>query len=88
MSAYAAFEVKIDNDDGTTTMLPGQTVHAFNVTGLAVLADVTSDGAGVVPAGAYSGVAAGSLVRFYFSIPYSSGNANTGVCGYSEIFTT
>jgi len=86
-SNYTGFDVKIDNDDGTTTFVPLQVVHAYDVTNMAPLADVTSDAAGVVAPGSVP-VAPGTLVRFYFVIPIAAGNPNVGVCGYTEVFTT
>jgi len=79
MSTYPAFDVKIDNDDGTTTPCPLQVVHVYDVTNGAALADVTADAAGVVAAGSLS-VAAGTLIRFSFA-------RADGICGYSEVFT-
>jgi hypothetical protein len=86
-SNYSAFEVKIDNDDGTTTLVPGQVVHVYDVNNLVALADVVSDAAGVVPAGTVPS-APGTLVRFYFSKAIVAGDPHVGVCGYSEVFTS
>lgn len=86
-SNYAAFEVKIDNDNGTTTFVPLQVVHVYDVDHLVALADVTSDAAGVVAAGTVP-VAPGTLIRFYFLKPVAAGDPYVGVCGYSEVFTT
>jgi hypothetical protein len=86
-SNYAAFEVKIDNDDGSSTMLPLQVVHVFDVTNTTILADLTSDSFGIVAAGSLS-VAVGTLIRFWFYKTAVAGNAQSGVCGYAEVFTT
>ena len=80
MSDYPGFEVKIDNDDGTHTMLPLQTIHVYDVTHAAALADIASDANGLVAPGALA-VDAGTRIRFSF-------NRADGICGYSEIFTT
>jgi hypothetical protein len=80
ISYYAAFEVKIDNDDGTTTMLPAQVVQVYDATNAAAHGTVTSDGTGVVAAGSLP-VDAGTLIRFSFT-------RADGICGYSEIYTS
>jgi hypothetical protein len=80
MSNYPAFEVKVDNDDGTTTPCPLQVVKVYDVTNAAALADVNADSSGIVPAGSLA-VAVGTLIRFSFS-------RADGICGYSEVFTT
>jgi hypothetical protein len=87
-SSYPAFEVKVDNDDGTTTLLPLQTVHVYDATNLVALTDVVSDATGVVPAGSVT-PGAGTLLRFWFYIPASAApDPLVGVCGFSEVFTT
>lgn len=80
MSNYAAFDVLIDNNDGTSTPVPLTTINVYDVAGAAALADVTSDAAGHVPAGTVP-IAVGSIVRFSFKLA-------DGRCGYSEIVTT
>ncbi|MCA1615055.1 MAG: hypothetical protein LC795_15665 [Acidobacteria bacterium] len=62
-SDYAAFELLIDNDDGTYTPVPSTTVKVYNVTGSAALADTASDAGGTVP-GATVAVAVGTTLRF------------------------
>jgi hypothetical protein len=79
-SNYPAFEVKIDNDDGTTSPVPGETVKVYDVTNSAALSDIASDGDGHVAAGTVP-VAAGTEVRFSF-------NQVDGHCGYAEVITT
>jgi hypothetical protein len=86
-SNYAAFEVKIDNDDGTTTMCPLQTVRVFDVTNQAALANVVSDASGIVAAGTVT-PGPGTLLRFSFIRDYAAGDPDVGVCGYAEVFTT
>jgi hypothetical protein len=63
MSTYAAFELTIDNDDGTFTPVPGATVMVYDVTHAVTLADTASDADGTVP-GATVAVAAGTRLRF------------------------
>lgn len=79
-SNYAAFDVVIDNDDGTTTPVPSQTVKVYDVTHATALSDTASDSNGHV-AGASVAVAAGTLLRFSFS-------KTNGQCGYAEVLTT
>jgi hypothetical protein len=80
-SLYQSFEVKIDNDDGTTTLCPLQTVKVYDVTHAAALApDLQTDANGVITAGILA-VDPGSLIRFSFS-------RADGICGYSEVYTT
>jgi hypothetical protein len=80
LSTYPAFDVKIDNDDGTTTPCPTQTIKVYDVTNAVALApDLVSDASGVVQAGTLA-VASGTLIRFSFS-------RADGICGYSEVYT-
>lgn len=79
-SDFIAFEVLIDNDDGTTTPLPAQTITVYNVTDAEALDDIVSDANGHV-AGDTLDVDAGTTVRFSTTL------AN-GQCGYSEQVTT
>jgi len=79
MSEYPGFDVKIDNDDGTHTLLPLQTIHVYDVTNDEALDDVASDANGLVASGALD-VDAGTRIRFSFS-------RADGICGYSEVFT-
>lgn len=79
-SNYLSFEVLIDNDDGTTTPMPSQTVHVYDVTHTTALADIASDANGHVAAGTVTPTV-GTLVRFSVSL------AN-GQCGYKEEVTT
>jgi hypothetical protein len=80
MSNYPAFEVKIDNNDGSETLLPLQTVKVYDVTHSTPLSDVASDANGLVAAGSLA-VDAGTTIRFSFS-------RTDGICGYAEILTT
>jgi hypothetical protein len=80
MSAYSAFDCLIDNDDGSITKLISQTIHVYDVTHTTALADLTSDVNGHVASGTLA-VAAGTVVRFYFT-------RTDGVCGYTEQTTT
>lgn len=79
-SDYSGFEVKIDNDDGTMTMLPLQTIQVYDVTNEESLDDIASDADGLVEAGSLD-VDAGTLIRFSFT-------RGDGICGYAEVFTT
>lgn len=80
LSYYPAFEVKIDNDDGSVTMCPLQTVKAYDVTHAAALADLMTDATGLVAAGSLA-VDPETLIRFSFL-------RLDGICGYSEIYTS
>jgi hypothetical protein len=80
MSNYPGFEVKIDNDDGTTTLLPLQTVKVYDVTHSTALSDIASDANGLVATGSLA-VAVGTRIRFSFS-------RADGICGFSEVITT
>ncbi|HEX3560359.1 MAG TPA: hypothetical protein VHU19_14220 [Pyrinomonadaceae bacterium] len=80
MSTYAAFELVIDNNDGTFTPVASQTVHVYDVTHSTALADTASDANGTVPAASVA-VAVGTLLRFSFLL------AN-GICGFAENATT
>jgi hypothetical protein len=79
-SNYAAFEVLIDNDDGTYTPCPLQVLKVYDATNSAALADVQSDASGIVPAGSLA-VNVGTMIRFSFL-------RADGICGYSEVFTS
>jgi len=79
-SDYAAFDVMIDNDDGTTTPLVSETISVYDVTNDAPLADTASDSDGIVP-GDTVAVDVGTLLRFSFS-------RADGICGFSEVLTT
>ena len=68
MSNYNAFNVVIDNNDGTVTPVPNQTVKVYNVTNAAALADRVSDAFGVV-SGASVAVAVGTRLRFSVTRP-------------------
>ncbi len=78
-SDYTSFEALIDNDDGTTTPLPAQTISVYNVTDDEALSDIVSDANGHVDGGTLA-VATGTTVRFSTSL------AN-GQCGYKETVT-
>ena len=80
MSNYPAFEVYIDNEDGTVTPVPNEVVHVYDVTHGVALADTASDASGTVPAAAVA-VAAGTRLRF-------SVRREDGLCGYDEKVTS
>ena len=80
MSAYAAFDVKTQDLDGTTAPAPIEIVKVYDVTHDVALTDLATDANGHVPAGTLA-VAAGTVIRLSFLM------AN-GRCGYSEIVTT
>jgi len=79
-SNYAAFDVMFENDDGTTTPAALETVHVYDATALAALADLTADVNGHIPAGTVTG-AAGTVLRFWV-------NHGDGRVGYAETITT
>jgi hypothetical protein len=79
-SAYVAFELLTDNDDGTFTPVPSQTVKVRDVTNNANLADTASDANGTVP-GATVAVAAGTRLRF------SVEGRTDKQCGFAEQVT-
>jgi hypothetical protein len=62
-STYNAFNIVIDNNDGTVSAVPSQAVQVYDVTNEVALADTASDEFGVVP-GASVAVDAGTLLRF------------------------
>jgi hypothetical protein len=64
-SSFGSFNCKIRNPDKTESAVPNQTVHVFDVTHNAMLADLMSDADGVVAGGTLP-VVAGTLVRFAF----------------------
>lgn len=79
-SNYTAFEVYIDNNDGTPTPVGSQTVKVYDVTHSAALADTASDAQGTVPCATVA-VDAGTTLRF-------SVQRADGLCGYAEQVTT
>lgn len=62
-SQYNAFDIRIDNNDGTVTPVPNQAVQVYDVTHEVALDDTVSDEFGVV-AGDTLDVDAGTLIRF------------------------
>ena len=72
MSAYQGFDVMIDNDDGTQTLMPSVVIKVRDITaanpatgvGAIALPDLASDVNGHVAAGTLTGVAVGRLIRF------------------------
>lgn len=62
-SNFQAFDLSIDNGDGTTTALPDVTIKVYDATNVADLGDLVSDGDGNVAAGVLP-VDAGTVVRF------------------------
>ncbi len=80
MSSYVTFQLYIDNDNGTVTPVPSQTVKVYDVTHVAALADTTSDANGIVP-GASVAVAVGTRLRF-------SVQRADGLAGCAEQTTT
>jgi hypothetical protein len=84
-SNYLGFTVGYDKEDGVAPVVfAAQTVKVRDITNSADLADLTSDGNGIVPNGTLS-VAAGTAVRFYFQI--TSGTYK-GVGAFYEQVTT
>lgn len=81
-SNYAAFTLKIRNADKTVALVAGQTVHVYDITHGAALADLPtpSDANGIVPNGTLP-VAPGTKIRFSFW-------RADGECGKAEITTT
>lgn len=80
MSNYSGFDVLVDNNDGTITSVVNTTVHVFDVTHNAALADIVSDANGHVAAGGLA-VAIGTLIRFWV-------NLGNGKVSYAEQVTT
>lgn len=80
MSNYPGFEVKVDDDNGSVTLLPLQTIKVYDVTNGVALSDIASDANGLVAAGSLA-VAVGTRIRFSF-------NRADGICGFSEVITT
>ena len=79
-SAYTAFDVLIDNNNGTTTPVANQTIKVRDVTNSANLPDLLSDVNGHVPSGTFN-VAAGTQVRFRVE-------NYQGMSGFAEQLTT
>ena len=80
MSAYAAFDVLIEDEDGLTTPAGLAVVHVYDVVGEVALADLTADVNGHVPAGTLP-VAAGGAVRFWVEL-------DGGLVGFAEVLTS
>lgn len=82
MSNYTGIDVKIDNNDGSTTPVVGATIHVYDVTNDTALADLptVTDASGHVPAGTLA-VAAGTTIRFWV-------NLGNGLVGLWEEETT
>jgi hypothetical protein len=88
-SAYTGFDVKLDNNDGTETLVPSVTVKAYDIqdanpaTGVGAIAlpDVNADVNGHVPAGTFN-IAVGRKVRFSWT------RAADGRCGSATTTTT
>jgi hypothetical protein len=80
MSNYAAFDVLIESEDGTTTPAAGATVHTYDATNAIALSDLTADAQGHIGAGSLA-VAPGTSIRFWVA------QAN-GLVGFAEIITT
>jgi hypothetical protein len=79
-SAYAAFDVKTQDLDGTEAPVPLETVKVYDVTHDVALDDLETDANGHIDAGTLD-VAAGTVIRFSFLML-------NGRCGYSELVTT
>jgi hypothetical protein len=80
MSNYGLFEVKIVNRfTRVVTMAVSQTIHVYDVTNGAVLADIASDANGHIAAGTLP-VAVGTQIRFSFW-------RADGECGKLEVTT-
>lgn len=63
MSAYNAFTIRIDNNDGTFTPVPNQVVKVYDVTNGVALDDLESNAFGIVAGGTLD-VDAGTVMRF------------------------
>jgi hypothetical protein len=79
-SSYAAFDVHVDNGDGTRTAVASHAVKVYDVTNSAALADTVTDTNGHVAAGSVS-PAAGTTLRFSVIL-------TNGQVGYSEAVTS
>jgi hypothetical protein len=79
-SNYAAFDVHVDNGDGTRTAVASHAVKVYDVTHSTALADTVTDANGHVAAGSVS-PAAGTTIRF-------SVDLGNGQVGYSEAVTS
>jgi hypothetical protein len=79
-SNFIAFDVTIDNDNGSTTPVPGVMIAVYDFTNDVALADIASDVNGHVAADTVE-VDAGTSVRFSFQL-------DNGICGFSEQVTT
>jgi hypothetical protein len=79
-SAYAAFDVMTEDDDGARTPLPLQTVEVYDVTNDEALDDLETDANGHIDAGTVT-PAAGTTIRF-------GAETADGRKGYAEIVTT
>jgi hypothetical protein len=62
-SNYAAFDVKVDNDDGTETKVPDATVKIYDATNVVDLGEITADSDGHIDGGTLP-VDAGTVIRF------------------------
>lgn len=79
-STYSGFDLLIDNGDGTTTPVAGQTVNFYNLTDDAPIADTaTSDADGHVDSGTLN-INAGTLIRYWFI-------TSKGICAFEETTT-
>jgi hypothetical protein len=74
-STFTGFDVVIDNDDGTITPVPTATVHGYDVTHSAALADVVSDSGGHVASQTLA-VAVGTVVRYH----HTTSDGRAGYC--------
>lgn len=79
-SAYAAFDVLIEAEDGTMVPVPLQTVKVYDFTNSAALSDLATDANGHIAAGTVT-PAAGTTIHF-------SADLGDGRKGYAEIVTT
>jgi hypothetical protein len=81
-SNYAAFDVKVDGQDGTETPVPSATLKTWNRTSDTTLAaTVVTDANGHVPAGTLP-VAAGTVVSFRLE------HDGHGRSAYTEVITS
>jgi hypothetical protein len=84
-SNYSAFDVLIDNGDGTQTVVPNAVVEARDFTDpeavARIMPDLLADTSGQVSAGSLN-VGAGSNIRFTWK------DETSGRCGYAEATTT
>lgn len=80
-SNFTGFDLTVDNDDGSASPVPSQTVKVRDVTNGDDLPDLTTDGDGHVDGGTLE-VDVGTFIRFRVE------NDGFGRSGYEEQVTT